>query len=71
MDTAQDIKRWDQLSQIIRYRYVSFSEDATGRHTNLKINESFLEFVEVTNQTGLGLEEEILNSLQENLFCLC
>lgn len=30
-----------------------------------KINESFLGFKEVTDQTGSGLEEEILASLEE------
>ena len=38
------------------------SEEEAGRSTNLKINESFLGFIEITDETGLCLEEEILNS---------
>ena len=53
MDTLQDINRKDQPSQIIRC--VSVYEDEARRLSNLKINESFLVFIEVTNQTGLGL----------------
>ena len=30
----------------------------------LKNNESFVGFMKVTNQSGLGLEEKILNSLE-------
>lgn len=51
------------MTQIIRY--FSISEDEEGRPTNLKINESYLRFVEITDEAGLGLEEEIVNSLEE------
>ena len=35
-----------------------------------KINERFLGFLEVTGQIGLRLEEEIVNSLEDTVFCL-
>ena len=38
--------------------------------TNLKSYASFLGFTGVTDQTVIGLEEEILNSLEENVYCL-
>ena len=31
---------------------------------DLKINENFIEFIEITDEIGIGLEEEILNSLE-------
>ena len=33
--------------------------------TNLKMNESYLGFIEETDQTDLGSKEEILNSLEK------
>ena len=44
---------------------MSISVDEAGRPTNLRIHENFLEFIEVTNQTGQGLGEKILNNLEE------
>ena len=55
MCIRDSINRKDQLSQKIRY--VSISEDEALRLTNLKIIESFLRFIEITNESGLGLEE--------------
>ena len=61
MGTTQDINRNDLLSQVIRQ--VSVSEDEAEEPTILKINESFLGFIEITNELDLSLQEEILNSL--------
>ena len=55
MDTTQDIDRNDQLIQTIRC--FSISEDEAGRITNLKINGSFIGFIETSDETGLGLEQ--------------
>ena len=60
MDTTQDINSKDRLGQI--NRYVPVSENEAGNSTNLKINESFLGFIEVTDETSLSLEAVILNS---------
>ena len=68
MDTTQDINRKDQFSQIIRY--VTISKDEEGRPTNLKINECFLGFIEI-DETGLGVEEEVLNSFKKNVYSVC
>ena len=61
MNTAQDIKRKDQLSEIIRY--VSTSYDEAWRPTNLKINESFLGVIEITNE----MNKEPMNRLRSCL----
>ena len=55
MDTTQEINTKHQLSQIIRH--VSISEYEAERPTDLKMNESILGFIEVTDQTGLGVED--------------
>ena len=57
-----------QLSQTIGY--ASSSEEEAGRPTNLKSNDSLLGFIEVTDETALGLEREISNCFEENVFCL-
>lgn len=63
MDTTQDISRKDQLSQV--FRYVTISKDTSGRPNNIKINESFLGFKEVHDQTASGLEKVILDGIEE------
>lgn len=68
MDTTQDITKTDQLSQI--FRYVSISQDESGRPTKLNNSERFLGFREVIDQTGKGLEEEIINNIEEKNFML-
>ena len=52
MDTAQEINREDQVSQIIRY--ISISENEAGRPTNFKIDENFSGFIEVTHHLRRG-----------------
>lgn len=67
MDTTQDITKTDQLSQILRY--VSISQDESGRPTKLNINDRFLGFREVIDQTGKSLDEEIINNIEEKISC--
>ncbi|KAF3837719.1 hypothetical protein F7725_009487 [Dissostichus mawsoni] len=62
MDTTQDISKVDQLSQV--FRYVTIANDENGNPTEVKINESFLGFHAVTDQTAAGLEREILESME-------
>ncbi|KAF3859829.1 hypothetical protein F7725_000084 [Dissostichus mawsoni] len=50
MDTTQDISKVDQLSQV--FRYVTIANDENGNPTEVKINESFLGFHAVTDQTA-------------------
>ncbi|XP_050546049.1 uncharacterized protein LOC126908181 [Daktulosphaira vitifoliae] len=64
MDTTQDISKIDQLSQVIRY--VSVVLDANGYPKTLQINESFIGFVEILDQSGVGLEESIINCITKN-----
>lgn len=63
MDTTQDQTKTDQLSQVVRY--VSILKDEAERPTSLVVNERFLGFREITDQTGEALEEEIIKSLEE------
>ncbi|XP_034088842.1 zinc finger MYM-type protein 1-like [Gymnodraco acuticeps] len=71
MDTTQDISKVDQLSQV--FRYVTIANDENGNPTEVKINESFLGFHAVTDQTAAGLEREILESMERKgiLFGKC
>lgn len=64
MDTTQDISKIDQLSQVIRY--VSIILDFDGNPKTLQINESFIGFVEILDQSGVGLEESIINCITKN-----
>ena len=62
-DTTQDITKRDQLTQI--FRYVTVSHDVTGKPCDVKINESFLGFHEMKDQSALGTEKEILSAIDE------
>ncbi|XP_025424688.1 zinc finger MYM-type protein 1-like [Sipha flava] len=64
MDTTQDISKIDQLSQVIRY--VSVISDSDGNPKTLQINESFIGFVEIVDQSSAGLEESIINCITKN-----
>lgn len=61
LDTTQDIAKKDQLSTIIRY--VSIELDENDEPSNIKINESFLGFSKVTDQTAKSLENDVINLL--------
>lgn len=60
MDTTQDISKVDQLSQV----YVTIVKDHSETQTDMKINESFLGFLAVHDQSALGLEKEIVMLLE-------
>lgn len=60
LDTTQDISKTDQLSVVIRY--VSYKPDVD----KLEIMESFLGFLQVSDQSSRGIEETILKFLQDN-----
>uniref|UniRef100_A0A8D0GJ48 TTF-type domain-containing protein n=1 Tax=Sphenodon punctatus TaxID=8508 RepID=A0A8D0GJ48_SPHPU len=64
MYMTQDTGKRDQLSQVVRY--VSIETDRNGKPTEVKINESFLSFVEVEDQSAAGMTHTILNSIENN-----
>lgn len=62
VDTTQDLSKVDQMSIVIRY--VTLSENPT--HGNeIKINESFLGFWELRDQSSEGYETKILSTLEK------
>uniref|UniRef100_A0A672HGU4 HAT C-terminal dimerisation domain-containing protein n=1 Tax=Salarias fasciatus TaxID=181472 RepID=A0A672HGU4_SALFA len=64
MDTTQDIAKIDQMSQV--YRYVTVERDDNGVAINVKINESFLGFSEVTDSHAGELANDITASIERN-----
>ncbi|KAM9330997.1 zinc finger MYM-type protein 1-like [Gastrophryne carolinensis] len=62
MDTTQDISKIDQLSQV--FRYVIEREDNL-RATGIKIEEAFLGFKPIEDQSAAGLENSILESIEK------
>jgi hypothetical protein len=63
IDTTQDISKVDQMSEV--FRYVTIETDPeTGRRTHIKINESFLGFHEIQDQSAAGIEDNILKCIQ-------
>ncbi|XP_075716875.1 zinc finger MYM-type protein 1-like [Rhinoderma darwinii] len=63
MDTTQDIGKIDQLSQVIRY--VVVERDENFRATSIKIEEAFLGFQSVEDQSAAGLEKPIIESIEK------
>ena len=64
MDTTQDIAKIDQMSQV--YRYVTVERDAHGVASDVKINESFIGFREVTDSSAEELAGDITDSIESN-----
>lgn len=64
LDTTQDITKKDQLSQV--FRYVTVHKDSSGIPVALAVNESFLGFKVVDDQSAGGLEQVILKDLETN-----
>lgn len=58
-DCTPDVSRKEQMSEIIRYIYF----DSNGK---VKIEESFIDFIQSHEKTGEGLTTEILNKLKTN-----
>ena len=64
IDTTQDISKVDQMSEV--FRYVTIETDPeTGKGINISINESFLGFRAVHDQTAAGIEGDILKCIEE------
>lgn len=64
VDTTQDITKKDQLSLVIRY--VTLPTNSSGMPVALEVNESFLGFKKVDDQSAGGLEHVILKELETN-----
>ena len=62
MDTTQDVTKVDQLSQV--FRYVTVSKDENDNAIAVDINESFLGFENVSDQSAEGLEGKILEQIE-------
>ncbi|GFS49106.1 hypothetical protein TNCV_2409811 [Trichonephila clavipes] len=59
--TNKDILKKDQLSIIIRYVITDVNDN--NEPDNIRINETFLGFIEAANQTAKSLESDVLNFL--------
>ncbi|OCU00642.1 hypothetical protein XELAEV_18006420mg [Xenopus laevis] len=64
MDTTQDISKVDQLSQVIRY--VVVERDECMRITQVNIQEAFLGFHAIKDQSAAGIENEIVACIERN-----
>ncbi|KAG9282427.1 zinc finger MYM-type protein 1-like [Astyanax mexicanus] len=62
MDTTQDLSKVDQLSQV--FRYVTVRKDEADNAIAVDINESFLGFQNISDQTAQGLETKITELIQ-------
>ncbi|GFY58047.1 uncharacterized protein TNIN_482731 [Trichonephila inaurata madagascariensis] len=60
LDTTQNISKKDHLSII---RYVTTDVNDNNEPDNIRINETFLGFIEAANQTAKSLESDALNFL--------
>nr|CAI5843237.1 unnamed protein product [Callosobruchus analis] len=63
LDTAQDLSKIDQLSVV--FRYISVTENDDNVPKEIKICESFLGFIAVTDCSAAGLKTVILNLTKE------
>jgi hypothetical protein len=48
------------------FQYVRVNTNSNRLSFNFEIKESFLGFCEVSDQNAVGLEKEIVNSVEEN-----
>uniref|UniRef100_H3A162 DUF4371 domain-containing protein n=1 Tax=Latimeria chalumnae TaxID=7897 RepID=H3A162_LATCH len=63
VDTTQDILKTDQLNQI--FQYVTIETDERNVAIGVKINESFLGFQEICDQSSSGLEKKIISCIEQ------
>ncbi|XP_078507675.1 zinc finger MYM-type protein 1-like [Lissotriton helveticus] len=63
LDTTQDIKKEDQLSLVIRYVTLYLNNDEIP--TEIKINESFVGFYKITDQSAEGIATELVKLLED------
>nr|CAI5824856.1 unnamed protein product [Callosobruchus analis] len=68
LDTTQDLSKIDQLSVV--FRYISVTENDDNVPKEIKICESFLGFIAVTDCSAVGLKTVILNLTKEYLIDL-
>ena len=61
IDTTQDLAKIDQLSFVLRYIKIKLD-----KHPSIEINESFLGFFSVNDQTSAGLKDVILELLKSH-----
>nr|CAI5817613.1 unnamed protein product [Callosobruchus analis] len=63
LDTTQDLSKIDQLSVV--FRYISVTENDDNVPNEIKIYESFLGYIAVTDCSAAGLKSVILNLTKE------
>lgn len=64
LDSTPDISNTDQLSIVIRY--VKIIKDCEGNPKDLKVEESFLEFVEMHDHSALGLKNKVIEFFEKH-----
>ncbi|GFV98986.1 hypothetical protein TNCV_3390491 [Trichonephila clavipes] len=62
MDTTQDLSKTDQLSLVFRYIKIKEKVDV---HNEIKIGESFVGFMSVSDFTAQWIKTEILNAIEK------
>ena len=60
LDTTQDISKVDQLSMVIRYLTLMQNNENGASVPVCKVNERFLGFIELKDQTSEGIKTELL-----------
>ena len=63
-DTTSDVSKTDQMSQV--FRYVTLQRDENGVPTKISINESFLGFHDVADQSSENLAAEIVGCMESH-----
>ena len=63
-DTTSDVSKTDQMSQV--FRYVTLQRDENGVPTKICINESFLGFHDVADQSSENLAAEIVGCMESH-----
>jgi hypothetical protein len=63
-DTTSYVSKTDQMSQV--YRYVTLQRDERGIPTRININESFLSFHAVADQSSKALAAEIVGCIESH-----
>jgi len=63
-DTTQDIRKQDQMSQIIRYVVIEKNED--NKPIKLRIEESFLGFCLLNDHSASGFADQIVENIKND-----
>ncbi|XP_053158078.1 zinc finger MYM-type protein 1-like isoform X1 [Hemicordylus capensis] len=64
IETTQDARKTDQLSQVVRF--VSVETDEKDQPVEIKIHETFLGFLVVEDQSASGFTQSLLNTMVSN-----